>query len=305
LPSHTDTPLRVALPFFVRRITASLVGARGKPPPIVPVDEALIDAVQGEQGYSLTWVGHSTFLVQMGGVRFLTDPTWSNTASPLRVGPTRFVEPGLDLDAVGHIDFVVISHNHYDHMDIGTLQALSDAGTKFYVPLANRETLLRHGIAPVVELDWWQSEMVGDAEVHCVPARHWSRRGITDMDRALWSGWVVRVGDRVLYFAGDTGVFPGFSEIARRLGPIDLAAMPIGAYEPRAMMAPAHLNPEEAIDAVVALDARHSVAMHFGTFDLSDEALGEPPERFRASSLAAGRGPEADWVLAIGETRRF
>ncbi|HEY5623594.1 MAG TPA: MBL fold metallo-hydrolase, partial [Gammaproteobacteria bacterium] len=130
-------------------------------------------------------------------------------------------------------------------------------------------------------------------------------RGLTDMDRALWSGWTIHVDGRAFYFAGDTGAFPGFLEIARRLGPIDLAALPIGAYEPREMMEPAHLTPEEALDAAIELAARRSVAMHFGTFDLTDEPIDEPPKRFAAASRSAGRGAEIDWILRVGETRTF
>lgn len=305
LREHHQTPASVTLPFFVRRAVAGLLPDRGTAPDAVEPDIALMDSVDTAGGFSITWVGHSTFLVQMGGMRFLTDPTWSRTASPLVVGPRRFVPPGLDIDRIGRIDFVIISHNHYDHMDIDTLRKLSDAGTTFLVPLANGETLERHDIAPIAEMDWWQSQTIGDAEVHCIPARHWSRRGISDMDRALWSGWVVRAGGRSFYFAGDTGAFPGFAEVRERFGPMDLAAVPIGAYEPRAMMEPAHLNPEEAVDALVALDAARGVAMHFGTFDLSDEQIDEPPRRFLAASRAVRRGPAVDWVMSVGETREF
>jgi N-acyl-phosphatidylethanolamine-hydrolysing phospholipase D len=305
LRQHNETPVRVTLPFFLRRVGSTFGGDRGAPPPRIPADLELIEQVADDAGYSVTWVGHSTFLVQMAGVRFLTDPTWSKTASPLPVGPRRFVEPGMDLDELGRIDFVVISHNHYDHLDIGTLKTLADRGTTFFTPLANAKTLERHGIGPVIEMDWWQKHELAGAEVHCMPARHWSRRGIMDMDRALWSGWFVKAGDRKFFFAGDTGMFPGFAEIGAKLGPIDLAAIPIGAYEPREMMEPAHLNPEEAIEAVVALRAERSMAMHFGTFDLTDEPIDEPPKRYQAASLEARRGPEVDWVLSIGETRRF
>ena len=203
------------------------------------------------------------------------------------------MEPGLAFEDIGRIDFVVISHNHYDHLDIGTLKALADRGTTFFTPLANAKTLERHGIGPVVEMDWWEKHEIGGVELHCMPARHWSRRGIADMDRALWSGWIVKAEDRKFFFAGDTGMFPGFAEIGAKFGLIDLAAIPIGAYEPREMMEPAHLNPEEAIQAVVALGAVRSVAMHFGTFDLTDEPIDEPPKRYPggiAGSRARTRG---------------
>jgi N-acyl-phosphatidylethanolamine-hydrolysing phospholipase D len=302
-PGHGQAPPTVTLPFFVRRIAASFSrDTRPVPQKVANNGEFLRENSLGSVP-TVTWVGHSTLLVQMGHVTFLTDPTWSATASPIAVGPRRFVEPGLAFEALPVVDFVVVSHNHYDHMDLTTLRWLADRGTRIFVPLANAATLRGAGIDTVEELDWWETRAVGQVEIHCVPAQHWSRRGLFDEDRALWSGWVVKAADRRFYFAGDTGKFPGFGEIGARLGPFDLAALPIGAYEPREMMAPAHLSPEEAVEAAIALQATRSIAIHFGTFDLSDEPIDEPPRRFRAASAAADRGDDRDWVLAIGETR--
>jgi N-acyl-phosphatidylethanolamine-hydrolysing phospholipase D len=173
------------------------------------------------------------------------------------------------------------------------------------VPLANRATLERAGIDGVTEMDWWDRKRIGSVVVHCVPAQHWSRRGLLDADRALWAGWVVIGDDRRFYFAGDTGLFAGFETIAERLGPFDLAALPIGAYEPEAMMSGAHLNPEEAVQAAVTLRAHRSLAIHFGTFDLSDEPLDDPPHRFLTAARQAGRSDGHDWVFAVGETRMW
>jgi N-acyl-phosphatidylethanolamine-hydrolysing phospholipase D len=303
VPGHGQAPPSVTLPFFFRRIVASFSRTTGSFPQKLANDGEFLRTNALGSVPTVTWVGHSTLLVQMGHATFLTDPTWSTTASPVAVGPRRLVEPGLAMEDLPPVDFVVVSHNHYDHMDLETLRALAKKGTRIFVPLANAATLHAAGIDTVEELDWWESRTVEQLEVHCVPARHWSRRGLFDEDRALWSGWVVKAGDRRFYFAGDTGFFEGFSEIAARLGPFDLAALPIGAYEPQAMMAPAHLSPEEAVNAAISLRARRSVAIHFGTFDLSDEPVEEPPKRFRAASAAAGRGDTVDWVLSIGETR--
>jgi len=201
------------------------------------------------------------------------------------------------------VDFVVVSHNHYDHMDLATLRSLSKRGTRFFVPLGNAHILSDAGVGPVEELDWWDARRIGQVEVHCVPARHWSRRGATDFNKSLWSGWVVRAPDRSFYFSGDTGMFSGFADIGERFGPFDLAALPIGAYSPKEMMEPSHLNPEQAVAAAVALRARHTVAVHFGTFDLSDEPLDEPPHRFVDASRKADRGSDLDWVLKVGEMR--
>jgi N-acyl-phosphatidylethanolamine-hydrolysing phospholipase D len=301
-----DVPFSVAIPFFLRRaMTSTWLAERGAPPELAQNDGAFLRENALGSVPTLTWVGHSTLLVQMGHTTFLTDPIWSRTASPLPVGPRRYVEPGIEIEDLPDIDFVVVSHNHYDHMDLATLRALDERGTRFFVPLGNRDILEEAGIGQVEEIDWWQSRRVGGVEVYCVPARHWSRRGLFDMNRALWSGWVVVAEDRRFYFAGDTGTFDGFKTIGERLGPIDLAAVPIGAYLPQEMMEPSHLNPEQALEAAVALGARRSVAIHFGTFDLSDEALDEPPHRFREASMRAGRGPDVDWLLRVGETRRW
>ena len=302
-PEHSDAPLSVTLPFFARRVAASIAGRADadSAPPRLANDGTFVRENALGSVPTVTWIGHSTLLVQMGHVTFLTDPTWSRTASPVAVGPRRFVDPGVAFEDLPKIDFALVSHNHYDHMDLATLERLAEKGTQIFVPLGNAAIL--EGIAGVTELDWWEEQRFDGVSIHCVPARHWSRRGVADVNRSLWSGWVVVADDRRFYFAGDTGTFAGFAEIGRRLGPFDLAAMPIGAYEPRAMMAPSHINPEEAIGALAGLAAKRSVAIHYGTFDLSDEPIDDPPRRFLAASAAAGRGPDRDWVLAVGETR--
>lgn len=253
----------------------------------------------------VTWIGHATVLVEMDGVRFLTDPIWSTTASPVSfIGPPRRVPPGLDLDALPPIDFVLISHNHYDHLDLDTLERLAarDSRTRFVVPLGNGDLLRRAGLRRVIELDWTGTTRIGAVDVHCLPAQHWSKRGLADDDRALWASWAVLGPSRRFYYAGDTGYFSGFGEIGRALGPFDLAAVPIGAYAPRAMMRLSHMNPEEAWQAALDLRASAALGVHYGTFDLSDEPADEPPLRFRA---AAGTRPDDAWILAIGEAKSF
>lgn len=291
--------------FLGRRIAASLVGPEGQPPSMRKVETgAIIDAVDAKKA-TVTWVGHSTLLVTLNGVTFLTDPTWSATASPLALGPSRFVGPPLSLEDLPHIDFVVVSHNHYDHMDLKTLKTLESRGARIFVPLANAYLLEGLGAERVTEMDWWDQIDLEGVRLHCVPAKHWSRRGLFDRNRSLWSGWVVESKGRRFYFAGDTGSFDGFRLIRDRIGAPDLAAIPIGAYEPKELMSASHLNPEEAVDALEELDAVQSVAVHFGTFDLSDEPIDDPPRRFRAASQQAGRGAQRDWVLDIGETRSW
>jgi N-acyl-phosphatidylethanolamine-hydrolysing phospholipase D len=297
----------VTLPFFFRRIVGSFQ-ERANPPARVANDGAWLRENALGSVPAITWVGHATMLVQLGHVTFLTDPIWSPTASPISfLGPRRHVEPGLALEDLPRVDFVLISHNHYDHLDLATLAKLAarDAGTRFFVPLGNGELLRDNDIANVAELDWGDEVELGGVRVVCLPAQHWSQRGLTDRQRALWSSWAVTADDRRFYFGGDTGAFDGFAAIGAAFGPFDLAALPIGAYAPREMMKPFHLNPEEAVAAGRSLRARRLVGMHFGTFDLTDEPLDEPPRRFRAAGADAGYADEDIWVLDIGETRQF
>ncbi len=241
----------------------------------------------------------------MEHLTFLTDPIWSKRASPIGfLGPARFMKAGVAMDDLPEIDFVLISHNHYDHLDLPTLRQLAkrSSDTKFFVPLGNGQLLRNNGIDNVQEFDWGQTVKMGGATIHSLPSQHWSKRGLNDTNMALWSAWAVTGEDRRFYFAGDTGYFPGFAKTGDLLGPFDLAAMPIGAYEPSAMMRSSHLNPEEAIRAAGDLKARNALAIHYGTFDLSDEPLAEPPQRFREAALKA---EQAAWVMNIGETREF
>lgn len=296
---RTWPSVTVSVPFFARKIWTSLVGREGGAPR-VPYDARAL-----EENPSITWIGHSTMLVRMDGVTFLTDPIFSERASPVSfAGPSRLVPPGVPLDALPPVDFVTLSHDHYDHTDLPSIEALAKRGTRFVAGLEMGD-LVRSVGGEVVELDWWQSTTMGAVEVHCVPAQHFSGRSVVGQGRRLWAGWVVAGPTRRFYHAGDTGYFDGFAELARRLGPIDLAALPIGAYDPPEIMQFVHLNAEEAIRAAVDLGARRAVAMHWGTFDLTDEPLDEPPQRFRAAATAAGLDADRAWVLAVGETRRW
>jgi N-acyl-phosphatidylethanolamine-hydrolysing phospholipase D len=288
---------RVALPFFWRRIRGSLRPRPGAAP-VVPFDPRAL-----ERNPALTWIGHATFYVRLGGAAFLTDPMYSEYASPLPfAGPRRLVPPGVPLEALPRVDFALLSHDHYDHSDLPTIRRLAALGVPFVVPLGLGELVRGAGGRVAAELGWWREARVADVTVTCVPARHFSGRGLRDRNRRLWAGFVVAAGSRRFYHAGDTALFEDFAEIGRRAGPIDLACLPIGAYEPRSMMAPIHLNPEEAVRAALDLGARGVVAMHFGTFDLSDEPLDEPPRRFLAEARARGLC-ERVFVPAIGETR--
>jgi len=299
----------VTLPFFFRKMVGAALDRPGGPA-VVPNDGAFLRENARHSEPTVTWIGHSTLLVQMDHATFLTDPIWSDRASPLAfAGPARRVPPGVALEALPPIDFVVVSHNHYDHMDLPTLRALADRDprTRFVVPLGNAETLVGAGLAPdrVIECDWGGRVAVAGLEVVCLPAQHWSARGAFDRRVALWGSYAVIGPARRFYFAGDSGYFDGFARIGEAHGPFDVAAVPIGAYEPSEMMRPFHMNPEEGLRAGLDLGAKRILAMHHGTFDLTDEPVDEPPTRFRAAAAAAGLGPRQALVVSIGETFGF
>ena len=293
--------------FLLRRVAGRFRGRAGAPE-LIANDGHLLRQNAVHSVPTITWVGHATLLVQMDHVTFLTDPTWSNTASPIApMGPRRFVKPGLELEALPPIDFVVISHNHYDHLDLDTLREIGrrHPEARFFVPLGNGALLRGEGVENVQELDWGERSLHENVEIYAVPAQHWSSRSPFDDRKALWASWVIVGPERRFYFGGDTGYFDGFSRIGEALGPFDLAAVPIGAYLPTQMMRPWHLNPEQAATAGRELRAKRVLGMHFGTFDLSDEPLDEPPQRFRAAGAAEGYAAEDVWVLRIGETQKF
>jgi len=297
----------VRFPFMLRRLGTYFRSGEGAPA-VVDNNGAFLRENAQHSTPTVTWVGHATLLVQLEHVTFLTDPTWSNRPSPVPlIGPGRYVAPGLKMEDLPPIDFVVISHNHYDHLDLPTLRALAqrDPETRFFVPLGNAELLLRGGIQQVEELDWGDTATHEGVSIYCLPSQHWSKRSLSDDNKALWSSWAVTGSQRRFYFSGDTGYFPGFKAIGKKLGPFDLVAVPIGAYEPRAMMRESHMNPEEALSAALDLQARQALAMHFGTFDLSDEPLDEPPRRFMQAAMQSELGNTGAWVLDIGETREF
>ncbi len=265
------------------------------PPPIEPADGSV----------AATFIGHATYLLQVDGLRILTDPVVSAHAGPFgRIGPRRVRAPGLSLAQLPSIDLVLLSHNHYDHLDLPSLRALRDRWNPLIVTgLGNGSFLESHGLPHVEELDWGQTlGGPGESVITFVPARHFSGRGLFDRDRTLWGGFVVENPSATIYFAGDSGYFPGFREIGRQFGPLDLALLPIGAYEPRWFMRAAHIDPDEAVQAHIDLRAQHSLAMHFGTFKLSNEGIGAPAERLRLALAARGIAPDRFRVPGFGET---
>ena len=257
----------------------------------------------------VTWVGHSTLLLQAGGWNVLTDPIWSERASPVQwAGPARLVPPALAFDDLPPLDAVVISHDHYDHLDRATVARLHERfgdALGWFAPLGFAPWFHALGIRNLRTLDWWHAAVLPAAAARpaglrltAVPAQHWSRRSPLERRRdRLWCGWVIHSGDASVYFAGDTGYFPVFPEIAARLGPFDAVALPIGAYAPRWFMSPAHMDPEEAVRAYAELGGGGAfVPTHWGTFRLTDEPILEPPRLLRDHWLRAAL-PESDLAL--------
>lgn len=278
-------------------------------PKSVPVQTVVPDLLV--EGLRVTMIGHATVLIQFAGYNLITDPVWSDRASPLSfLGPKRICGPGVAIGDLPSIDVVLLSHNHYDHLDIATLKKLHARNAPLIVtPLGNGPIVQRH--IPDVRVstgDWGDAIAVGtDLKVHIVPALHWSSRGLRDRRMALWCGFVIEAAGKLVYFAGDTGYGTGgiFRRIREKFGPIDLAIIPIGAYDPRWFMAAQHTNPEEAVRIMLDLEARAAAGVHWGTFKLTDEPWDEPRVRLEESLAAQGIDRFRFPALIPGDVRDF
>ncbi len=259
---------------------------------------------RGAASAAITFVGHSTFLIQTAAGNIITDPVYSRYAGPFgRLGPRRVREPAVRFEDLPPISTVLLSHAHYDHCDLPTLRRLVERFDPLVVTaLGNGDLLERVGARKVEEIDWWEAEKSSPFSVTATPARHFSARTGFDKNKRLWCGFTFNAGPRRIYFAGDTAYGGFFKEIPARIGPIDLALIPIGAYEPRWFMQVVHMNPAESAQAHLEVAARQSIGMHFGTFQLTTEGIDEPVERLREACEARGISSEAFRALGFGES---
>jgi L-ascorbate metabolism protein UlaG (beta-lactamase superfamily) len=262
---------------------------------VVPNDGASLAGSQ--QSAEITWAGHATFVIHDGDDIVLTDPHFSKRS----LIPARTSRPGIPIESIPSDAFAVLSHNHYDHLDAGTVDNLPET-VQWFVPLGLAEWFREQGRPNVTELGWWESAERGRWRLTCLPSQHWARRLGQGTNQTLWCSWLLDSGEHRYYFAGDTGYFHGFSEFGRRFAPIDVAMLPIGAYEPRWFMRYQHMNPEEAYRAFLDLRARTMLPMHWGTFDLTHEPVDEPAREFGRVVAAAGGDPASSPILGIGES---
>jgi L-ascorbate metabolism protein UlaG (beta-lactamase superfamily) len=287
---------------FVRWITSRKGGSWRKYIPGIPGPKPPV-RVDGHE-LRATFVNHSTVLLQTEGYNFLTDPVWSQRVSPVTfLGPERHRNPGIEFEDLPPIDCILISHNHYDHLDVPTLRRLvTRHSSAIFCPLGVARLLRRIGFHDVHELDWWDSESWRNLRIHCVPAQHFSSRTPFDRNRTLWCGWTIEAAAGNIYFAGDTGFGDLFPAIQNRFGAFRLALLPIGAYEPEWFMGPIHMTPEQAVTAHSLLKASTSIAIHFGTFSLADDSETEPIRRLQ-TALKEHNFLDHFWILEEGEGR--
>ena len=305
-------PLSDLLTWFVQRTRDGLP----KPPsqfvqgynfPVLEPDLAFLRANRTRN--TATWIGHATMLVQMNGLNILTDPIFSDRAFMVQwAGPQRKTPLPATLAELPHIDLVLVSHNHYDHLDADTIDALNrqpGGAPLFVVPLGVEVWMRDRGVQRVQAFDWWDSKPVAGVEVSCVPVNHWSARNPFDRNATLWGGWVIRAPGFSLFFAGDTGYSADFKDIGNRFGGFDLALIPVGAYEPRWFMKDQHVDPDEAVSIHRDIKSRQSIGIHWGTFELTDEPLDQPIGDLAQALVRAGEPVDRFVLFKHGETRIY
>jgi len=256
----------------------------------------------------LVWIGHATYLINKDGLTILTDPVFSKRASPVRfAGPKRLIPPAIPIDQLPNIDVITVSHNHYDHLDLRSLKKIYKANPNaiFLVPKGDKKRLERRGIENVKEFLWWEDIEIKGSKFTFTPVQHWSARGITDRNKSLWGGWFMNLKSEIIYHAGDTGYSSDFIETKKRLGSPSLSLIPVGAYAPRWFMKTNHVNPPEAIQVAIDLESERNFGMHWGTFQLTDEEIMEPPELLNQALEERGLSKDFFKVLKPGQVEGF
>ena len=272
-------------------------------PDIVAPDYQCIDDPDPAK-IQITWIGQSTFLIQVEGINILTDPIFNSRSSPAGIGFKRKSPPGIPFDRLPPIHAVLISHNHYDHLDLYTVKKLGNS-PKYFVPLKLGQWFRDQKITNFAEMDWWDISLFKGIRIVSVPGQHFSRRAVRDGNKTLWAGWVLETKRGKILFAGDTGYASHFREIREKLGPMRLALLPIGSYRPRWYMKTIHMDPPEAVSAHKDLQVEQSIAMHWGTFYIADEPLGEPPLYLKKAMKGAAISDDSFLIMKFGETRVF
>ena len=256
----------------------------------------------------LVWIGHATYLINKDGLTILTDPVFSKRASPVRfAGPKRLIPPAIPIDQLPNIDVITVSHNHYDHLDLRSLKKIYKANPNaiFLVPKGDKKRLERRGIENVKEFLWWEDIEIKGSKFTFTPVQHWSARGIADRNKSLWGGWFMNLKSEIIYHAGDTGYSSDFIETKKRLGSPSLSLIPVGAYAPRWFMKTNHVNPPEAIQVAIDLESERNFGMHWGTFQLTDEEIMEPPELLNQALEERGLSKDFFKVLKPGQVEGF
>jgi L-ascorbate metabolism protein UlaG (beta-lactamase superfamily) len=279
------------------------------PEPTQIEEQQIPDLQRSKTKVSVTFINHATVYIQAYGLRFLTDPQWSQRPSPVRfLGPQRVMNAGVAIDKLPGVDFVMISHNHYDHFDLATLQRLNELyKPQFYIPLGDAHLMQKTNIKNFTELDWWQPVTLSeDLRLTFVPVKHWSARGLWDRNKSLWGGYVLEStnSDKYkIFFAGDTGYCSIFTELAEKFGEFDLALLPIGAYEPRWFMKDAHMNPADAVQAHLDIKSKYSLGIHWGLWQLTDESIDAPVEDLKKALQQSKVSESAFETYKIGTTK--
>jgi len=305
---YVETASSKGVIFVLRRIWGSAFHPTVPEGHRIPENEAVFQLNKLSENNTIAWLGHSTFLLKVDGKTILTDPFLSNRASPISFvgGITRYVPAGISIKNLPIIDAIIISHNHYDHLDRHTVCALPNRESiNVFVPLGVKDVFIECGYKQIYELNWWDSKKFGDLNIVALPAVHDSGRGLTDKDDTLWSSWAIISGKNKYYFGGDTGYSPVFKKIGERYSSFNLAILPIGAYEPRDLMWMSHVTPEEAVEIGIDINAINMVGGHWGTIELSDENHWEPPIRFVSAGVQAGFNSNNIWVMKIGEVKKL